>query len=467
MAQEDSNQSDDPMQEDEAFESPESYPTGTAHWSQNWQLPALLLGMGMLAMGMILAWPSAEPTNYDAALDSVQAFLRANELDSAQNKLLQDKPFMDASTTPTRIRGRYWMLWGDLVCKQVESQNIRSTDNLNIIVSSYARSDSYEFPFDGEHLARWASTLVSLERVDEALTKIDEVELTDRNLKWQIIRQIINQQIARRRDTADDLLAWYDVFFEELQYETDAKRKREAKVWGVAQYARLLMQTKDVNKVVDYLHLRYIRLRDDVGEDDLGPVKLRLAQAYQMGGQYELALEWYKSAEKSFKPEDKFNAQVLIGTAQITLALSGDVRKVHEIYSAAALRFGDTDEYIDATIGQADCEARLGVHNEALKHLLVAAKSILEAPYPLARHEKLMIKIAHNNFELQFGQEQYDKALGYLATLKPIYGQDLPATILSDFAVTHERLGDVARIEAERLQNTVPVDSYVAEENLK
>ncbi|HAI14767.1 MAG TPA: hypothetical protein DCM28_23880 [Phycisphaerales bacterium] len=466
MAQ-DSEQPQDASVEDESLGEIPEYDSGTPHWSQNWQLPALVLGMVMLTMGMILAWPSDEPTNYDAALDSVQAYLRANDLESAHAKLAKDQLFMDAETTPPRIRGRYWQLWGDLIYKQVKQQNIPSTENFNKIVASYSRADDHEYPFDGEHLSRWASTLVSLDRVDEALQKIDKVKLADRNLKWQLIRQIINMQIARRRDTADDLLDWYDAFFAELQYETDPDRKREAEVWGVTQYSLLLMQTNDAGRVIDYLHLRYIRLRDDGGEDDLGSVKLRLAQAYQMGGQYELAMQWYHAAQKSLKPENLLNAQVLVGMAQITLALSGDVRKAHEVYSTAAMKYGATDEFIDATIGQADCEARLGVHAQAIKHLLLAAKSILDKPHPLPRHKEMMIKVAHDNFELQFGQDQYGQALSYLSTLKPLYGQNLPATILGDFAITHEKLGDTHTAEAMRLQNIAPVDAFASEENHK
>lgn len=467
MAQAPEQPQEEPITEEQTLGEIPEFDTGTPHWSQNWQLPALLLGIGMLVTGYILAKPSAEPTNYDAALDSVQAYLRANDLDSAQGKLARDKPFMDTDNTPTRIRGRYWLLWGDLIYKQVQTRDIPSTDNFNKIVACYTRANDYEYAFDGEHLSRWASTLVWLDRVDEALEKIDKVQLADRNLKWQLIRKIINQQIARRRDTADDLLNWYDAFFTELQYETDPNLKREAEVWGVTQYALLLMQTNDAGRVIDYLHLRYIRLRDDGGEDDLGSVKLRLAQAYQLGGQYELAMQWYQSAQKSLKPEDLLNAQVLVGMAQITLALSGDVRLAHEIYSTAAMKYGATDEFIDATIGQADCEARLGVHAQAVKHLLLAAKSILDKNHSLPRHQEMMIKVAHDNFETQFGQDQYGQALSYLSTLKPLYGDNLPARILADFAITHEKLGENYTAEAFRLQNIVPVDAFASEENHK
>ena len=251
MAQ-DPNQPDTAV-EDSSPDEPMSYTpgSGTPHWTQNWQIPVLLLGTVMLVMGAILAWPSNIPTNYDDALDSVQAFLRANELESAQSKLQMDQLVMDADEAPDRIRGRYWQLWGDLIYKQIKAQNIASRTNLNKVVSHYARSDTYDFPFDGEHLSRWAQTLVQLNRMDEALAKIDQVKLVDRNLKWQLIQQIINQQIAQRKDSADDLVKWYDAFFAELQYETDVKRRREAQVWGVQRYAQLLMQTKDVSRVVD------------------------------------------------------------------------------------------------------------------------------------------------------------------------------------------------------------------------
>ncbi len=460
-------QPQDEVDETESLGEMSGYESETPHWSANWQTPTLILGTILMIMGLVIAWPSEKPRNFDKALDSVQAYIRANDLESAHEKLAHDQQFIDVETTEPRIRGRFWQLWGDMVYKQIIEQDIPSTENYNKIVACYLRADGHEYPFDGEHLARWASTLVSLDRVDEALDKIDEVKLADRNFKWQLIQQIINKQIARRRDTADDLLKWYDAFFAELQYETDADRKREAEVWGVAQYARLLMQTNDVSRVVDYLHLRYIRLRDDGGEDDLGSVKLRLAQAYQMAGQYELAMQWYQSAQKSLKPEDTLNAQVLVGMAQITLALSGDVRKAHEIYSTAAMKFGSTDEFVDATIGQADCESRLGVHAQAVKHLLLAAKTILDHPHPLQRHKDLMVKVAHDNFELQFGQDQFGQALSYLSTLKPLYGEELPPRILADFAITHEKLGDAYTAEANKLQNTAPVDAFASEENHK
>jgi tetratricopeptide (TPR) repeat protein len=78
-----------------------------------------------------------------------------------------------------------------------------------------------------------------------------------------------------------------------------------------------------------------------------------------------------------------------------------------------------------------------------------------------------MVKVAHDNFELQFAQNQYDQALNYLSTLKPIYGSKLPAAILADFAITYEKLGDNYTTQAHQLQNTASADSYAAEENHK
>ena len=56
-------------------------------WSQVWQLPVLLLGIGMLVVGVVLALPRHKPPEFDAALNEVDTLLEANQLDAARQKL--------------------------------------------------------------------------------------------------------------------------------------------------------------------------------------------------------------------------------------------------------------------------------------------------------------------------------------------------------------------------------------------
>ncbi len=436
-------------------------------WTQNWQMPALLLGMAMVAMGVILTLPSSEPEDYDGSLDSVQAFLRAGNLDGAEQKLKLDGAMIQAEQVPGRIKGRYWQLWGDLAYDQIQMLNLSKAEFHQKVLGYYSKASEHGQAFDGEHLRRWAATLVSLDRLDDALKKIEEVELEDRGLKWQLIQQIVNQQIDRHEDAPTQLTPWLVRFFEEVRLEADAARRRKAAIWGVTLHAKILLEARDADKVIQFLHLKYVRFRDEGTAEDLGPLQVRLAQAYQQNGQYKQARQWFEQARQLLAEEDELNVQILVGLAQIMLAESGDVRQVQEIFASAATRYSDSEEYLDALIGQADREARLGEHVQAIKNLRQAATQILAVKHPRPRHKTLLVDVARSHYESLFGQDQYDQALEYLSTLTPVFGEKLPARVLADFALIHEKIAVKRQAEARKLARTVPIDEIASAENIK
>ena len=113
-------------------------------WSQAWQIPVLLLGLGLLLIGVYFALPRHSVPDYQGVLDDVEVHLLAGELEQAEdtlNKMTADELYSEF--TDDAIKAHTQQLYGDLFFRQIDKsvwQGITTpvgTANLNKIKQHY------------------------------------------------------------------------------------------------------------------------------------------------------------------------------------------------------------------------------------------------------------------------------------------------------------------------------------------
>lgn len=423
-------------------------------WPHNWQLPALLLGCAALALGLWIALPSPEKQDYAGLLDSVSQYLTAQNLDKAEELLKAHAEEMKQA--PDAHRARYYLLWGDLIYLQQEFAGWRKPENYETIIKLYDQSRELGQNLDTEHLKRFALTLVALGRHDEAMEMLKTMKADNAEARYLIVRAIVETQLTNPDVAADDVTPLLAQFFDEVQREPDPAKQRAQQLWGVDLQAKLWLDSGDPQRVIDYLNMRLIRLQDSGSDRDLAPLYVQLGNAYSALSRYDDADRLYRFAQQRLKQEDALNADILVGQARIMIAQSGKLQEALELYSAAQTSYQGTAAYLDALIGRADCEARLGAHAQAVDHFAQAVKHLVEQPRRKTSQVDALTATVRANYEMNFARGESDLALSYLSTLMPLFGRTLPAQLLVDLAVTHEKIGEQRMARA---QSIVPAEA--------
>ena len=408
-------------------------------WSQIWQLPALLLGLAVFVFGVYMALPAPEEDQFADVLNEVALYLKARNLDDAQTVLQKTlEPHIAISTTLDQAT--YNLLWGDLIYLQQEANKWDKPENHRRVLKYYQKAEDLGLSLTPLHLQRLAETLVALNRDTEAMDVIARLQDAPAYRRYHVIKRIVE----RRRDTgagAHDLAPLLARFDEELRDETNKDERRTNEMWSVGMQARGLLEVGEPEKAIEYLQRQMIVFMAEGGDGDLAPLRVLLAKAFQRLGEYGEAQRWYRLAQQKLERSDELNADALVGLAQIELAMTDDVRAALENFAVAESEYPTSPAYLEALLGRADCEARLGSHPEAIEHFGQAVDLVTEN-FPRSQEKKdLVIDPIHSHFQLNTELDNYDLALDYLTLLKPFYRDEpMPPDLLLEFAAMHEQI---------------------------
>lgn len=431
-------------------------PPDEVAWSQVWHLPVLLLGAGLLAIGVYLAMPEPEQNQYPEALDEVAALLLAENPEEAQEELEAIRPFIDEA--PAFERARYWQYWGDTNYLQlhraapVAAQGEAGEKANQRIAQCYAESASLDRPLDARAVRRYAETLVALGRSDEALALLDQLQGEPAQQRYQIVRRLIERhRAAGAPGGLERVTALIERFHAELRHEADPARRRAQEIWIAGVEARMQIDAGDPQRAIGFLLLRLQRLMTAPDQEDLAPLRLLLARAYQQVGDLAQAEGIYRAVQQRLDSTNPLMAEAYVGLGQIALSTHRptSIEEAQRHFSAATANYPSVlPAAIDALIGQADCEARQQSYPESIQHFRLAVEKLVSAAPAYDDRRTVLTETVRSHIQRCADEKRYDLALEMLTLLTPLHQPDLPTELLLDFALTHERIAEQRRAYA-------------------
>ncbi len=417
-----------------------------ASWSRLWQVPAFLVGLVMMGLGVYLALPQPEENQFANVLQEVVLYLEAQNLEEAQSVLqARLEPFIKQAATPDQAT--YYVLWGDLVYLQQQANNWDKYENHQRTLRYYQKARDLGQSLDFTHLQRLAETLVAMKRDTEALEVLDQLKDAPAQRRYAVVRRMIVRRLNAGADIHElaPLMARFEA---ELHEETDQQIRRQQKMWSVSTQGQGLLDIDEPEQTIEYLQRQMIQFMAEGHDDDLAPLRVLLAKAFHKLAEHDEARRWYRLAQQKLDATDPLNADVLVGLAQIDLAESGDVRAALENFSVAEMEYPTAPAYLDALIGRSDCEARLGAHPEAIEHFGQAVKALVDNPRPPQGKADQLVETVRAHFDLNATRQAYDRALDYLSLLKPLYRKaTMPPDRMLEFAQIHQQIAQ-QRIDA-------------------
>lgn len=435
-------------------------------WSQAWQIPVLLLGLGLLLIGVYFALPRYSVPDFPGVLADVEIHLLAGELDQAERKLndmRSDDLYEEFSDDNTKAHAL--QLYGDLFFRQIDKsvwQGITTpvgTANLNKIRQNYRDSEKLGRELPPPALRRYAQTLAALGE-DEAALKI--VDRMPRNLdppRYVLVRDLIERRLMTDPDPVSQSIARLITRYEEeLESEQNKRAKRSGQIWVMALKCERMLNADDPNGVIDLLIKGGLLQLANHGasERELAPLKVRLGEAYATLGQLENARLYLRTAQSYLPEGDPLNPRIMVAFGDIVLAegMSNAFEQAYNHYRQAYGIDKMGPSSIDALVGLGHTEAnRDNRFPEALQWFKRAVERINADQLPSwdDRRERLAHYLRDIHVEREFSRGRYAEALELLNTYKPLEGDDLSAETLLAYASIHEKLGDQSLAQAQAL----------------
>lgn len=438
-------------------------------WSQVWQLPVLLLGLGLLVVGVFLALPTREVSDFNGALADVELLLEKDQLVEAEEKLdIELKPRMgEASDADT---GYFWQLYADLIFQKLYKTGVvgqhgveAALPTYQTVVEYYGNALDKEHKLPGESLRNYVRSLVALGKEKQALGILDQMTGTQAAQRYTIVRDMIERRKADSPKVDQQLLDGIEPLMTRFRADigaiTDKQVARQQEVWADEFQASLMMDVGDPQGAIGYLLRRVQRLAARGGDGDLAPLIVKLAQAYQAVGDSQNAERSFLHAQSRVKPADELNADILVGLGQLAASQSTgqQLEQALEFFREAEEGYpSSSSAHTAALIGRADTEARLGDHATAVHYFELAVREMLARTRSWDPSRKEAGQIINTQFQRAIDVDEYDRAKDYLDVLVLLEGDKPSDELLLNLAATCEKIGDQRNAEAARSAERPP-----------
>lgn len=442
-------------------------------WSQVWQLPVLLLGLGLFAAGVWLALPEKEPNNFPGRLNDVAYYLEAGNHEDARRALDEIAKNLDQPDATVADKGRFHQYQADLIYLEmhagtlVEVDTPASRQNNTKVAAAYTKAEDLGHKLDGKSFRRFADTLVALGRDADALAMVERMTDEPAHRRYAIVRSLIERQRTRRDGRgADDVMPLLERFKSELRTESEAPRRREQELWAACLEARMQLEAGDPQRAIDFLLMRVQRFQSQGGDTDLSELFVLLAQSYQMTGDFAAADRYYRFAQQKLPGDSGLNAQILLGLGQLALLADGEgnVQQAMEHFAQAVKHYPSESAYLEALVGLADCEARLESYPESVEHFTLAVEGLTEQTPTWDERRESTVATVRSHMARAVDGKHFDLALDFLTLLTPLF-EELPADMLLDFATIHRSIAEKRQAHAEDLaQRLLAGDANIGDE---
>ncbi len=443
-------------------------------WSQVWQLPVLLFGLGLLVIGVYLSLPTGDPNDFKGVMANVELMLKNDKLEDAESKLEELEAQMNKVSASDDERGHLLQLFGDLTFQKLYKTGVVGREGVQAaiptyekIVSQYDGARDYGRELTGPSLRNYIRSLVALDKDRQAFVLLDKMTGPQAAQRYLIVKDMIEKKHGDRKEVdVDGLMPLIERFREDIKAISDSEIARQQEVWSHGFQASLFLRADNPQTAITYLlrHIQRLAMRD--GDADLAPLIIKLAQAYQAIGDNQNAEKNYMLAQKRVEPTDDLNAEILVGLGQLALSQSTgqDIEEALEYFRAAEEGYPTSaGGHISALIGRADCEARLGDHAAAGRYFDLAVREMLEKTRPWDPRRVTAREAIKTHFERAADLDEFDRAKDYLDVWALLQGEKLDEALLLNLASTCEKIGDQrlqeVKASTERLPGQAPLSA--------
>ncbi len=408
-----------------------------AGWRDAWQLPALLVGAGVLLLGVAFAISSSPDPDITPVLNAADRMIDAGHYQQALDTLgTKAYPWIakPESTTLEQQR-RYHLSRARAIYRMQQKHKLDHDENRVAVIREYLEFERLGGSMSPRDLTELAGTYLARDDIDLALQRARAIPMTEKPLADEIRKRAIDQLLDRpdpKTKQADGLLA--DMLI-------DAQLSTVDQVWALERQGKIRLAQGFADETVTRL-LRSMPRIERAEVAGRSRLYLILARAYMMLGANAEAEKQVNHALSLSSPVDSHYAEILLARGQLEV-FNGEIELARNTFSEVVDRHSSSVAYPWALLGLGESEAALSERELSFEayERLVQAYDRLGIESDPSRREVLDSLLARGEDSLGAGVPI--DAVHYAELGEALYqGRELPADVLQLLAAGHKDAAD-------------------------
>ncbi|MFG0330968.1 MAG: tetratricopeptide repeat protein [Phycisphaerales bacterium] len=420
---------------------------------QLWQIPAAILAIGLLGVGLVMLLATRPPDEIDESLVQIESALDAGRYEDAMS-LVGDLELHEEKFVAEQ-RARYRALRGDAYYSLQMTADGNAETNLPQVILNYELAEESGGVLTPARIYRAADSLISLDRIDEAFRFFDRLPASDHDRRHRLLKRLIERNLASTDMNFEDAFALLNRFL------NDENLSAADRVWGISRRAELQLEQGYPEEAVESLLVSIQRLRaGGASEGDLAELYLLIGRGYYDQGHMDDAVRMLERARQLVPRSSPLHAAILLRLGQIAQS-QNTVERAFNLFDLVARDFPGAPSHLPALVGRADAYAFLGDFENARRDYIEVVKALdllrqrnaerRDTPRELVMNSLLgwhdrLVELSRHEEALEFAK--------LAENLYPVLASrvhDVPEPILSRIADTNWALAEASLNEAFRL----------------
>lgn len=434
-------------------EGEETTTTNWAAWGNLWQIPAILLSLTLIGLGVRAVMNRAPKNDFNAALAQVEQFISGGHLEPASDKLVNAiEPNLHEATQAQQAW--YNAVVADWLAAWQQSEGISDPGHNQSIDQAYATAVELGAELSPLRLERWADALIDLGKIDAAESRLHELEAMElhgsaaedvRARRNRILRRIVEHALSQEDLSFDSMMALL------ARYRGDDRLRFDDLAWAAARQAELRLEAGRPQEAVDNLLVDMRRL-DSVSED-ADPASFAELYALLGRGYYDLGNYPYAEYQLGLvldlveDTDDTYGlAMLLLGQIDVH---RGNLEEAFGKFDRVVRDFPDTTSRIPALLQRAEVRSVLGDHDGSRQDYDRLIDLIAEAAPRRDVTARRIGRSLCDRHDAALATGRLELALDYVTLARRLFtAEEIPADVLLRVASTSRQIADDLIAEA-------------------
>ncbi|MBL4699217.1 MAG: tetratricopeptide repeat protein [Phycisphaerales bacterium] len=402
-----------------------------AGWRDAWQVPALLVGGGMLLLGVAFSIAKIPDPDLTPTITIANRLIENEDYDQAI-EILNTKiyPFLTKPEMPNEDKVAYHLAIARSVYRGQKKLHLDDDRNHVSVIREYLEAERIGGGLGPKDIASLANTYIARDEIDQAIQRAREIPESQRYLRDAVHRQAVDSmldRIAPETDKAMGLLA--DMLI-------DPNLPIADRVWALEIQGNVRLSQGYADETITRI-LRAMPRLERAGVEGRSRLHLILSKAYNQLGALKQAGDQVEYAQALSADGDSHYPEILLMEAIIEDS-KGNTTQARDIYSEITSNYASSSAMPLALLGLGETEAGLNepvLAFEAFTDLIEQYDSFGIESFP-SRKQILDSLLARASDSLSMGSA--DDSIHYAQLGDKLYrGFDVPTGVLHALAVGH------------------------------
>ncbi|MGE3106829.1 MAG: tetratricopeptide repeat protein [Phycisphaerales bacterium] len=410
-----------------------------------WPLGVLAVGGAAMIAGAVWAVRHRPEPVMESPLRQVCALRDAGQLEAALNELnTKALAYVNLPGTDAREIRDFFVLRARTLQEAQAQAGASRRENYQSIASDYEAGEARGAELDASDTVRLAEAYLGLDRVSEALERVQSLPKTERERRRSMLKTIVERGIRDKGRTGLGASQVLDLL---LGLANEPDLPAEDAAWSLARQAELLIGIGTPEDASTRLMREMQHIRG-ASQPAMGELYFLLGKALYAQGDAPEAARQLERSMGLLGPLDPMQAPARLMTARM-MQSDGQVEGARDRYREVIKSFKGTPEYLPSLYGLASVLATLGEEDESLATYaeLVEALDARGAGRGSSEIDGLAIRDVSSGLMARHDEraagDYTREALRYALMAESLYPPDrVPAPVLLALGASSRRLGD-------------------------